>query len=146
MGRFELIVRSEFSAAHQLRMPDGGYEPLHRHGWRVEVYLEGDALDDGGMLADFTALRRELARITGECHDTCLNDHPAFAACPPSTELIARHIYDGYRPTLPPQVKLCKVRVWETEDCAAAFIPTTGDGKPSDAAERTIVSDADADG
>lgn len=125
MDRYELIVRSEFAASHQLPTPDGGREPLHRHVWRVEVFLEGGTLDEGGMLADFTALRRELDEVIAPIHDTCLNDHPAFTACPPSTELIARYVHDGYHPPLPPGVRLAKVRVWETEDCAASFIRTT---------------------
>lgn len=123
MGRYELIVRSGFSATHQVRMPDGNLEPAHEHSFKVEVFLEGDGLDGSGMVVDFTTLQRNLGQITTLLRGTHLNDLPAFAAGTPSTELMARHIYDRYQPTLPPRVRLTRVRVWETEDCAAAFVP-----------------------
>src|SRR4051812_27370017 len=34
---FEITTTRTFSAAHQLRLPDGSIEPLHGHNWRVKV-------------------------------------------------------------------------------------------------------------
>ncbi len=133
---YELVLRSGFSASHGLRRGDGGSEPLHRHAWRVELFLEGRDLDDAGLLADFTVLQQNLRQITGELHEVCLNELPAFSDCNPSAELIARHLHDRYRPTLPPGVRLVKARVWETDDCAAAFVP------PDREAEQSIGRDA----
>lgn len=123
MGRYELLLRTEFSAAHQLRLEDGQLEPLHGHNWRVETYLEGSRLAAPGYLADFTALQQRLYQITGELHDACLNDLPAFDADNPTTERVARYIHDRFSPMLPETVRLSKVRVWETSGCAAAYIP-----------------------
>lgn len=123
MSRYELVLESEFSAAHRLRLHDGNYEPMHGHNWQVEVFIEGDGLDSAGLVADFVVLQENLTRITRELHDICLNDHPAFSACNPSTELVARHLHDKYSPTLPMGVHVTKVRVWETRHCAAAYIP-----------------------
>ncbi len=123
MGRYELLVRGAFSAAHQLRLEDGSLEPLHGHNWRVEVCLEGDRLAEPGYLADFTVLQRQLNQITGALHDTFLNDHAAFQSDNPSTELVARYIHDTFAPMLPETVRICKVQVWETSECAAAYLP-----------------------
>lgn len=123
MGRYELILRTSFDASHQLRMPDGTMEPLHGHDWRVEVYLEGGPLDEAGIVADFTALQRGLSQITAELRNRRLNELAAFAGRNPSTELIAKYICDSFSPTLPPNVRVTKTLLWETEECAAAYIP-----------------------
>lgn len=122
-GSFELVVRSEFRAAHQLRMPDGGVEPLHEHAWRVEVFLESEVLDDAGLVADFTVLRGRIAEATRHLTNACLNELSAFAACNPSTEMIAKHLCELIAPLVPDGVALTKVRVWETDDCAAGYRP-----------------------
>jgi 6-pyruvoyltetrahydropterin/6-carboxytetrahydropterin synthase len=125
VGCFELIVRSEFRAAHRIPAPDGSLEPLHEHNWRVEAFFEGDALDKTGLVADFTLLRRRIAEATRHLSGVCLNNLPAFAVIGPSAEMIARHVYELLAPRVPPGVMLTKVRVWETEDCAAAYLPPT---------------------
>ena len=120
---YELVIKSEFSAAHRLRLPDGSYEPLHGHNWLVEVHLSGPELDDGGMLADFTKLQPALTSITGELHDSHLNELPAFHSTSPSTERVAHYIHDRLAPQLPKTVAIRRVRVWETRHCAAAYVP-----------------------
>jgi 6-pyruvoyl-tetrahydropterin synthase len=89
----------------------------------VEVFLTGDELDADGLVADFSMLKDRLGQITGTLEGRRLDELPVFSGCNASTELIARHLCDRYRPTLPPAVRLVKVRVWETEDCAAAYHP-----------------------
>jgi 6-pyruvoyltetrahydropterin/6-carboxytetrahydropterin synthase len=123
MGSFELIIQSEFSAAHRLRLPDGTYEPLHGHNWQVEAHLAGTELDASGMLADFTIVQPALAAVTAELHNTCLNELPAFRAESPSTERVARYIHDRLAPQMPKLVTIRLVRVWETSQCAAAYLP-----------------------
>lgn len=122
MARYELLLESEFSAAHRLRLHDGEFEPLHGHNWRVEVFMESPKLDSVGLVADFVVLQENLSRLTRELHNTTLNDHPAFNSANPSTELIAKFLHDRIAPTLPGGVRLTKVRVWETRQCAAAYV------------------------
>jgi 6-pyruvoyltetrahydropterin/6-carboxytetrahydropterin synthase len=118
---YELVVRSSFRANHCLRMPDGTVEPLHEHLWRVEAFFESDQLDEAGMVADFGRLRQEIADATSDLSGAKLNDLPAFTGSNPSTELLAKHIAERLVPRVPKGVTLEKVRVWETEDCAAAY-------------------------
>lgn len=141
MGTYELVIQSEFAAAHRLLLHDGSYEPLHGHNWLVEVHLAGPELDEAGMLADFTQLQPALAAITAELHDSYLNELPAFRSTSPSTERVARYIHDRLAPRLPGSVAIQRVRVWETRHCAAAYVPSHSGGeerpmsKESDAAE-----------
>jgi 6-pyruvoyltetrahydropterin/6-carboxytetrahydropterin synthase len=128
MPVFELLLEAGFCAAHRLRMYDGSFEPLHGHNWRVEVFLEGTRLDEIGVVADFTVLQRRLSDVVAELHDTYLNDLPAFASVNPSAECVAQYLYGRLAALLEPEVKLTKVRVWETPGCAAAYLP----GRPAD--------------
>ncbi|HVP11326.1 MAG TPA: 6-carboxytetrahydropterin synthase [Phycisphaerae bacterium] len=123
MSKYELLIRTEFSAAHQLMMPDGGLEAVHSHNWRVEVFLEGGELNGASLLVDFTVLQRHLSQITGDLQDRLLNDVPAFAGRNPSTEKVAQYLHDRFAPVIPENVRVTKVRVWETLNCAAAYVP-----------------------
>ena len=49
----------EFSAAHA-GLHDGEFEPLHGHTFTVTLHLHG-AVDDAGMVTDFTAAKKALA-------------------------------------------------------------------------------------
>lgn len=121
MAQYELTLEAEFSAAHRLKMYDGQFEPLHGHNWRVEAYYEGDQLDSIGVAADFTVLRALLHEVIATLHDRYLNELPAFATVNPSTENVARHIFDALAARPVEGVQLAKVRVWETSGCAASY-------------------------
>lgn len=123
MATYEILLTTEFSAAHQLRLPDGSLEPLHGHNWKVEVYIEGAQLDQMDVLADFTVVRPQLLDVCAALHDTHLNEHPAFQTDNPSTERVAKLIHDLLAPNISENVKISRVRVWETSTCAAAYIP-----------------------
>ncbi len=124
MDDYELLLVSEFTAEHRLKFADGTWEPPHPHDWRVEVFLcSTSELDEVGLVADFRSLQYSLSEITRVFSDTRLDTLSPFAGCNPSTELIAKHIHDEFRPALPPSVRMSKVRVWETPTCAAAYVP-----------------------
>ncbi len=123
MAGYELRVRADFVASHQIRLPDGEMEPSHEHEWRVDVYVEGESLDDDGLLMDFTDLKRRLTDITGGLNESCLNEHAAFAAVCPTTERLAKLIHGGVALGLPDAIRITKVRVHETPDCSASYLP-----------------------
>lgn len=123
MAGYELRVRADFTASHQIRLPDGEMEPLHEHHWRVDVLVAGESLDENGLLMDFTDLKRRLTDITDGLNQSCLNEHRAFNAVCPTTERLAKFIHDGLAPGLPIAIRIIKVRVHETPDCAAAYVP-----------------------
>lgn len=121
---FHITLRSQFSAAHQLRLADGSLEPLHGHNWQVRfvVARKDSGLDDIGTVHDFHDIERRLARVIAALHNTHLNDAPAFAGVNPTTEQVARHIAQAV--DLPPALHIREVEVWETADCSASYRPT----------------------
>ena len=122
-GTFELTLRGEFSAAHRIRLYDGGLEPLHGHNWRVEIDLAGAKLDAIGVVADFVMLERQLETILAGYHDCFLNEHADLSAVNPTTENVACAIAKRVGEGLPAAVRLKRVRVWETSNCAASYLP-----------------------
>lgn len=123
IGTYELTLRGEFAAAHQIRLHDGTMEPLHGHNWRVEVELSAKSLDNIGIVADFVMLERRLKDVLARYHNCSLNDHVDFAELNPTTEHVAQSIAIHFGDGLPKEVNLERVRVWETSNCAAAFVP-----------------------
>ena len=119
---FELTVTSSFSAAHALVIK-GVREPVHGHDWNVEVVVEGDTLDEDGLLCDFHHLEAGLERTLAPFRTANLNDDPAFSEENPSAEVVARHVGRRLLPELPQGVRLARVSVTEAPGCKAAWIP-----------------------
>ena len=93
-GFWVLKVRSDFSSSHQLRHYQGKCENLHGHNFIVEIEVRGDRLDPKlGILMDFKELKRMLKEVTDFLDHKHLNDLPVFAEDNPSSELLARYVY-----------------------------------------------------
>ena len=119
---FTVRIEDGFSAAHFLARYHGKCERLHGHNYRVRVTAAGAELDEGGMLLDFGVMKAALRRITGELDHTGLNDHPAFSDGCPSSERIARLVYERMREQLP-DANLTLVEVFETDVNRATYSP-----------------------
>ncbi|MCR5289336.1 MAG: 6-carboxytetrahydropterin synthase QueD [Treponema sp.] len=89
---YEVRVETDFAAAHFLRDYNGKCENLHGHNYKVYVHVRGSQLDAGGMLLDFTELKKALKEVCGAMDHTNLNDMPVFDQNP-SAERIANYIY-----------------------------------------------------
>ena len=123
---YEIVVESEFSAAHFLRLYDGSWEPRHGHDWRVAVTARASKLDPMGVVADFETLKPSLRRVLGELSEISINDHPAFrdGKANPSTENIARVICEKLSAVFrSDNARIVQVTVWETPDACASYIP-----------------------
>jgi 6-pyruvoyltetrahydropterin/6-carboxytetrahydropterin synthase len=93
-------VEADFAAAHFLSHYHGKCENLHGHNYRVRLYVRGDTLDCGGMLADFAALKQCLKTALDPLDHTNLNDMEVFMRNP-SAERIARYIFEQVEKALP---------------------------------------------
>ncbi len=89
---FEVRVETDFAAAHFLRDYHGKCENLHGHNYKVYVHVSGSRLDEGGMLLDFTQLKKAVKQVCGLMDHTNLNDIKEFDDNP-SAERIAYFIY-----------------------------------------------------
>ncbi len=119
---FELTVTSHFSGAHRLRYLHGKCEELHGHNWKVEVSVTSLKLNPEGIVIDFNVLKQKLEKILKTLDHTYLNDLPYFSGREPSSENIAKYIFEqlkrelkGYSATLK------KVTAWESETASAAY-------------------------
>ena len=113
---FTVRVNANFSAAHSLRGYRGKCDKLHGHNWTVEAAVAADTLDPQGMVVDFTVLKKRLHKVLEGLDHAYLNDLAYFKKVNPSSENIARFIYDRLKVQ-----GLHSVRVWETENSCAEY-------------------------
>jgi 6-pyruvoyltetrahydropterin/6-carboxytetrahydropterin synthase len=118
---FELTVQRDFRATHAISM-QGQLEQTHEHCWQVSVVVQGDRLDDDGLLCDFHLIDRELEGVIVSLRDRDLNRTPPFDQINPTAEHVARHIGEQLAGVLPPAVALKSVSVTEAPGCVARWV------------------------
>jgi 6-pyruvoyltetrahydropterin/6-carboxytetrahydropterin synthase len=116
---YRVRVIDSFSSAHNLRNYEGNCERLHGHNWKIEVYLQGEELDDIGMLIDFKILKKELKILLDELDHIYLNEHPYFAKVNPTSENMAKYIFDRLKEKF--GEKVYKILVWESDRSVAEY-------------------------
>ena len=115
-------VTDSFSSAHQLRGYQGKCERLHGHNWKVTLVFGAAKIDKIGLAVDFGEARSILAGILQEIDHTFLNEHPYFARTNPSSENIARYVFEAAVSRLDkPAVRVERVEVWESDKTKAVF-------------------------
>ena len=127
-SRYELKIICDFAAAHYLRNFRGKCENLHGHNWKVEVVLRGDKLDECGILVDFGEVKAIARETLDELDHTYLNEIPFFKEQNPSSENIARYLFeslgkrinDGNR-------RVYSVSAWESANACATYFGERGE-------------------
>ncbi len=135
-ARARLTRAVEFPAGHRYWRPEWSEEenrarfgpcaraPGHGHTYRCEVTVEGPVDPETGMVIDLGRLDALLAeRVTGRYDHAFLNDLPEFSdeTRIPTTENLARAIWDRIAPALPDGRRLVRVRVAEDRDLWAEY-------------------------
>lgn len=115
---YSIKVEDNFSAAHNLRGYKGKCEELHGHNWKVELVVEKDELDKTGMVLDFKYLKNKLYAVLEKLDHKYLNNLAYFKKVNPTSENIAKYIYDGLKPKI---LNLKSVTVWESDNSSAAY-------------------------
>ena len=129
MARARLTRAVEFAAGHRYHRPEWSEErnlarfgkcaraPGHGHNYRCEVTLEGTVDPATGMAVDLSEVDELLERRVREPMDHAfLNELPDFADLVPTTENIARVIWNQLVGSLPDGCDLVRVRVREDRD------------------------------
>lgn len=110
--RYRVCKSFEFEGGHMLSKHPGRCRYPHGHSRRVEIVVSSDSLDDHDMVCDFKALKLAVAGIIDRLdHAMAINaTDPSlphlraagfgerlveFLGEDPTTEVIARRIYEG---------------------------------------------------
>jgi len=115
---YELKSQMYFSAAHHLLNYEGDCENQHGHNWLVEAFVTGDTLDKSNILIDYKVLKTEMKKVLNYLDHEDINELPEFKGISPSSETLAKYIYDSLKKSIP---IVSKVSVWETPTSCASY-------------------------
>ena len=119
---FELMVETCFSSAHQLRGYKGECEKLHGHNYKVQVFVIAERLNEIDIAIDFHELKKLAGEVIAPLDHVFLNEIFPFTEKNPSSENIAKWIYDSLRKKLNnDNIHLSAVTVWESETSSATY-------------------------
>ena len=126
---FVLTIEDYFSSAHQLRGYKGKCENIHGHNWRVILNVQGEVLNEIGLLIDFNDLKGILKKITGSLDHKNLNDIEPFTTLNPSSENIAEFIAAKAQEEIAKvdgSLNVESVTIWESHTSRCTFYPNRG--------------------
>ena len=119
---FELMIETQFAAAHQLRGYKGKCENLHGHNWRVQVAVSSVKLNDIGMAIDFHEMKKLTNEALSALDHSFLNDVFPFTEINPSSENIAKWLYDLLKKKIANNdVAISAVTVWESDTASTTY-------------------------
>jgi len=121
-GVFEVYVKTHFSAAHSLKGYPGDCARMHGHNWIIEVFVRCKQLDEIGIGIDFKDIKHAVKDVLEGLDHFNLNELPAFRGVNPSSENIAKFLYEELGEKLNSDVvKVSKVKVYETPVAGACY-------------------------
>ena len=119
---FDIFIKTHFSGGHHLRNYPGNCEKPHGHNWKVKVTVRVSELDGLGMGIDFKVLKQKVNTVVDELDHCDLNEHPAFQNCNPSSEHIARFLFEQLKERLAAEhTQLYSVQVRETDSSGVIY-------------------------
>jgi 6-pyruvoyltetrahydropterin/6-carboxytetrahydropterin synthase len=122
LGVFEVYTKTHFSAAHKLCGYQGDCARTHGHNWMVEVYVECRELNEIGIGIDFRDIKESVKQVLSQLDHFDLNELEAFRETNPSSENIARFLYQELSAKLNSgTIKVSKVKVSETPGAGAFY-------------------------
>jgi len=118
---YSLVVKSTFSAAHRLMNHPGVCARIHGHNWTVEATIAADELDDNGMVVDLVELKKHIDACVQQFDHRVINDVPPFTSVNPTSENIAKYLYDFVADRV--DVTLVSIAVAEVDDYRVIYAP-----------------------
>ena len=117
---FELSVKGDIASGHFLRGYEGKCKDPHGHTWKVQVTIGREKLDHIGMVTDFIDLKRKLKDFLSQIDHINLNEHQYFKDVNPTTENIAKYIFQNFIKHIEP-LEVKKVQVWESDNSSITY-------------------------
>ena len=112
-GYFSMEIYKEFTfeAAHLLPNTPPGHKcgRLHGHSFAVRVYIEGPLQPEAGWVMDYADIKTHFMPVWEQLDHRYLNEIEGLEN--PTSEHLAKWIWDKLKPTLP---ILSKIEVKET--------------------------------
>lgn len=119
---YELTIETTFDAAHQLRGYKGKCERLHGHNWKVHIHVQAEKLNEIDIAIDFHELKKLTNDVISPFDHTFLNEVFPFTEKNPSSENVAKWIFDTLKKRLKNKyARLSAVTVWESETSSATY-------------------------
>jgi 6-pyruvoyltetrahydropterin/6-carboxytetrahydropterin synthase len=114
----EIFKSFTFEAAHRLPNVPQGHKcaRLHGHSFGVEIHVSGPVDPRTGWVMDFAGIKAAFGPLYQQLDHNYLNDIPGLEN--PTSEVIARWIWDRLQPALP---GLSRIVVRETCTTAAVY-------------------------
>jgi 6-pyruvoyltetrahydropterin/6-carboxytetrahydropterin synthase len=119
---YEVTIERTFSAAHALSEIGGKCESLHGHNFTVEVTVAGPDLNGQDLLLDFRVLKEWTEAVLDRLDHRHLNEIPVFRGRNPSSENIARFVFEEIKKNLAgTSLFVSKVTVRESDTARATY-------------------------
>jgi 6-pyruvoyltetrahydropterin/6-carboxytetrahydropterin synthase len=119
---YEVTIKTDFSAAHNLKEVGGKCESLHGHNFKVEVAVESETLDGLGMVIDFRLLKEKTRTLLEGLDHRYLNELPFLKDKNPSAENLAFYLFQELsRPIDRGSRYISWVAVWESDTSRALY-------------------------
>ena len=119
---YDIFIKTHFSSGHHLRDYPGSCELPHGHNWKVTVTVRAHELDEIGMGIDFKILKAKVNEVVDYLDHKVLNDLQEFTDINPSSENIARFIYQELSaPLQHERYQLYSVTVYETDTSGLTY-------------------------
>ena len=88
----------------------------------MEVFLRSDQLDSVGLVRDFGEIKAATHQVLSEFDHRFLNDIGPFREQNPSSELIARYLFQRLTEQLNTEsTRVSSVSVWESDTSCASY-------------------------
>ena len=84
--------------------------------------MQGEVLDQADLLMDFGELKQLMNQALDRLDHHHLNEVAPFDQVNPSSEQIAKHLYETIAQDLPAHVSMHSVSAWESDDSRATYL------------------------
>ncbi|MBD3290268.1 6-carboxytetrahydropterin synthase QueD [candidate division KSB1 bacterium] len=118
---YKISVKTDLAAAHQLVGYNGSCRRLHGHNWKIKVQIGTHQLDEVGIGYDFRKMKQLINSIVDNYDHQFLNEIPPFDTLNPTSENLARFIYDEIKNKLPQHIEIISVEVMESDRCSVIY-------------------------
>lgn len=119
---YRITVKTKFSSAHHLRNYRGNCENVHGHNWEVLVTAKYKGLAENGIAIDFRELMEISKKIVDKLDHKDLNSMDYFIEHNPTSENIAKYIYDEIKQH---GIPVESIAVAETDNYTATYSEDT---------------------